>query len=93
MKDVPYLRLMDNCVSLLPAKLDSDSKLHTEKTKLAVSVPDGESLPKNSISDSKLAVDYFNAPTNVEAEQVQSSVSLHLNVHLQYLMTLNDFLA
>ncbi|KAK9751645.1 hypothetical protein QE152_g4782 [Popillia japonica] len=64
---------MDNCVSLLPAKLDSDSKLHTEKTKLAVSVPDGESLPKNSISDSKLAVDYFNAPTNVEAEQVQSS--------------------
>ncbi|KAK9751639.1 hypothetical protein QE152_g4781 [Popillia japonica] len=24
LKDVPYLRLMDNCVSLLPAKLDSD---------------------------------------------------------------------
>lgn len=74
LKDVPYLRLMENCVTVLPNKLDSDSKLHTEKTKLAISVPDGESLPKNSISDSKLAVDYFNAPTN-EAEQIQTSVS------------------
>lgn len=59
---MPYSRLIETCPPTLPTKLDSDSKLHTEKGKLFVSVPHGDGLPKNSISDSKLAVDYFNAP-------------------------------
>ncbi|XP_031358006.1 transmembrane protein KIAA1109 isoform X3 [Photinus pyralis] len=59
-KDVPYSRLMDT----LPPKLDSDSKLHFEKGNL--NVPDKESFPKNSISDSKLAVDYFGAQPKSE---------------------------
>lgn len=59
MRDVPYSRLMDNS-SILPAKLDSDSKLNTiDRSKLIVNIPDADLLPKNSISDSKLAVDYF----------------------------------
>ncbi|KAK4878280.1 hypothetical protein RN001_010786 [Aquatica leii] len=62
-KDVPYSRLVD---MVLPVKLDSDSKLHFEKEKLALSVPDKEALPKNSISDSKLAVDYFGAGQTAE---------------------------
>lgn len=62
LKDVPYSRLIETCPAALPIKLDSDSKLHTEKGKLFVNVPHGDGLPKNSISDSKLAVDYFNAP-------------------------------
>lgn len=62
LKDVPYARLVETCPAALPTKLDSDSKLHTEKTKLYVTTPHGDSLPKNSVSDSKLAVDYFNTP-------------------------------
>ncbi|KAL3270941.1 hypothetical protein HHI36_021446 [Cryptolaemus montrouzieri] len=62
-KEVPYSRLIETCPPLLTtAKLDSDSKLHTEKGKLLVTSTDVELLPKNSVSDSKLAVDYFNAP-------------------------------
>lgn len=57
---------MDTCSVILPVKLDSDSKLHTDKPKLAVAVPDSELLPKSSASDSKLAVDYFNSPLNLE---------------------------
>lgn len=66
MKDVPYSRLMDTCNVILPAKLDSDSKLHTDRPKVAVIVPDSELLPKSSASDSKLAVDYFNSSLNLE---------------------------
>ncbi|XP_063925143.1 bridge-like lipid transfer protein family member 1 isoform X3 [Zophobas morio] len=61
MKEVPYARLVETCPSMLPSKLDSDSKLHTEVGKLSVT-NEPDPLPKNSISDSKLAVDYFNAP-------------------------------
>lgn len=59
-RDVPYARLVD--APVLPAKLDSDSKLHTaEKNgKRILNVPEnGDQGPKNSASDSKLAVDYF----------------------------------
>lgn len=59
-KDVPYARLVDPpATSLLPAKLDSDSKLNTDRGKSILNVPDIEPGPKNSVSDSKLAVDYF----------------------------------
>lgn len=58
MKEVPYSRLIEASAANLPTKLDSDSKLHAEKSKLTVS-GDVDLLPKNSVSDSKLAVDYF----------------------------------
>lgn len=73
MKEVPYARLVETCPSMLPCKLDSDSKLHTDVGKLAVNT-DPDPLPKNSISDSKLAVDYFNAPV-AESEIVPTNVS------------------
>lgn len=74
LKDVPYARLIETCPTALPTKLDSDSKLHTtEKGKLFVNVPHGDVLPKNSISDSKLAVDYFNAP-EIQKEMVRGGV-------------------
>ncbi|KAG7214078.1 hypothetical protein KM043_001440 [Ampulex compressa] len=61
-KDVPYARLVDaSPVAQLPQKLDSDSKLNTERSKSILSVPEIETVPKSSVSDSKLAVDYFNA--------------------------------
>lgn len=60
---VPYARLVDGPI-LLPAKLDSDSKLHTDRCKSILDVPDTEQGPKNSVSDSKLAVDYFNSKSN-----------------------------
>ncbi|XP_043249927.1 transmembrane protein KIAA1109 isoform X1 [Colletes gigas] len=61
-KDVPYSRLVDaSPVAQLPQKLDSDSKLHTERSKSILNVPEIEAAPKSSVSDSKLAVDYFNA--------------------------------
>ncbi|KAK5638052.1 hypothetical protein RI129_012347 [Pyrocoelia pectoralis] len=79
-KDVPYSRLVD----ALPPKLDSDSKLHFEKGNL--NVPDKETLPKNSISDSKLAVDYFagqpksvSPPSN--AKVIQRTVSISSENH------------
>lgn len=63
MKEVPYSRLIDTSPSNLPTKLDSDSKLHSDKTKLNVTET-SDLLPKNSASDSKLAVDYFTASEN-----------------------------
>lgn len=56
-KEVPYARLIETT-----AKLDSDSKLHTaERGKLSAeaAIVAAERAPKNSVSDSKLAVDYF----------------------------------
>lgn len=75
LKDVPYARLIETCPAALPTKLDSDSKLHTEKGKLFVNVPHGDTLPKNSISDSKLAVDYFNAPEVIKVKETVSKKS------------------
>ncbi|XP_075226335.1 transmembrane protein KIAA1109 homolog tweek [Lycorma delicatula] len=62
-RDVPYARLLDSSpTSLLPPKLDSDSRLNTnERTRSILSVPEAEPTPKSSVSDSKLAVDYFNS--------------------------------
>ncbi|XP_063234537.1 bridge-like lipid transfer protein family member 1 isoform X2 [Bacillus rossius redtenbacheri] len=58
--DVPYAPLVDNSpTNLLPPKLDSDSKLNSECGKSILNVPESEPLSKSSISDSKLAVDYF----------------------------------
>ncbi|KAJ8956249.1 hypothetical protein NQ318_014981 [Aromia moschata] len=72
LKEVPYSRLIESSLANLPTKLDSDSKLQCEKSKLAVGGEGAEPLPKNSISDSKLAVDYFNAP----AADVKDAYSL-----------------
>ncbi|XP_076393962.1 transmembrane protein KIAA1109 homolog tweek isoform X14 [Megachile rotundata] len=75
-KDVPYSRLVDaSPVAQLPQKLDSDSKLHTERSKSILSVPEIETAPKSSVSDSKLAVDYFNA-SDVEPFESNSPQSL-----------------
>ncbi|XP_048267008.1 transmembrane protein KIAA1109 homolog isoform X2 [Bombus terrestris] len=75
-KDVPYSRLVDaSPVVQLPQKLDSDSKLHTERSKSILSVPEIETAPKSSVSDSKLAVDYFNA-SDVEPFESNSPQSL-----------------
>lgn len=71
LRDVPYARLLDsNASSLFPQKLDSDSKLHTERSKSILSVPEGDLTPKCSVSDSKLAVDYFNSARNTASNQV-----------------------
>lgn len=43
----------------MPQKLDSDSILNTERSKSILNVPEIETAPKSSVSDSKLAVDYF----------------------------------
>ncbi|XP_044260636.1 transmembrane protein KIAA1109 homolog isoform X4 [Tribolium madens] len=75
MKEVPYSRLVETC-PILPSKLDSDSKLHTEVGKLSVT-KEPEPLPKNSISDSKLAVDYFNAPVIDNNNATKPSESHH----------------
>ncbi|XP_076753670.1 transmembrane protein KIAA1109 homolog tweek isoform X3 [Xylocopa sonorina] len=75
-KDVPYSRLVDaSPVAQLPQKLDSDSKLHAERSKSILSVPEIETAPKSSVSDSKLAVDYFNA-TDAEPFESNSPQSL-----------------
>ncbi|XP_029046657.1 transmembrane protein KIAA1109 homolog isoform X1 [Osmia bicornis bicornis] len=75
-KDVPYSRLVDaSPVAQLPQKLDSDSKLHTERSKSILSVPEIETAPKSSVSDSKLAVDYFNA-SDMEPYESNSPQSL-----------------
>lgn len=81
-KDVPYSRLVDAYATVLPVKLDSDSKLHFEKGKSVLNVPESELLPKNSISDSKLAVDYFSAAQNVE----QKSVTVSRNIYFILLL-------
>lgn len=76
-KDVPYSRLIDaSPVAQLPQKLDSDSKLNTERSKSILSVPEIETAPKSSVSDSKLAVDYFTATENVETLESNSPQSL-----------------
>lgn len=74
MKDVPYSRLVDSSpVNQLSQKLDSDSKLNSERSKLILGVPEMENAPKSSASDSKLAVDYFNATSETEILQQSSS--------------------
>lgn len=79
MKDVPYSRLVDaSPSSQLPQKLDSDSKLNAERSKSILSVPEIEMGPKSSASDSKLAVDYFNAMDNEFLQQSCSPQSLPL---------------
>lgn len=76
-KDVPYSRLIDaSPVAQLPQKLDSDSKLNAERSKSILSVPEIETAPKSSVSDSKLAVDYFTASENVETLESSSPQSL-----------------
>lgn len=63
-------------VAQLPQKLDSDSKLNAERSKSILSVPEIETAPKSSVSDSKLAVDYFTASENVETLESSSPQSL-----------------
>jgi len=76
-KDVPYSRLIDaSPVAQLPQKLDSDSKLNTERSKSILSVPEIEAAPKSSVSDSKLAVDYFTATENIQTLESSSPQSL-----------------
>ncbi|EZA51340.1 hypothetical protein X777_10025 [Ooceraea biroi] len=76
-KDVPYSRLIDaSPVTQLPQKLDSDSKLNAERSKSILSVPEIETAPKSSVSDSKLAVDYFTATENAETLESSSPQSL-----------------
>ena len=76
MREVPYARLIDSSptTGYLPVKLDSDSRLNTLS---ALNVPHAadDVTPKSSISDSKLAVDYFitNA-TPLSAEVKDSEV-------------------
>lgn len=72
LKEVPYSRLLE---ANLSTKLDSDSKLQCETSKLTISGDGAELLPKNSVSDSKLAVDYFNSPTEVRKSPMSQSVS------------------
>ncbi|ERL94574.1 hypothetical protein D910_11851 [Dendroctonus ponderosae] len=66
-KEVPYSRLVDTSPLNLPTKLDSDSKLHSDKSKLGV-IETAELQPKNSASDSKLAVDYFTTTSDIKSE-------------------------
>ncbi|XP_015586515.1 uncharacterized protein KIAA1109 isoform X3 [Cephus cinctus] len=76
-KDVPYSRLVDaSPITQLPQKLESDSKLNSERSKSILSVPEIETAPKSSASDSKLAVDYFNAPAVDSLQQSSSPQSL-----------------
>jgi len=63
-------------ITQLPQKLDSDSKLNAERSKSILSVPEIETAPKSSVSDSKLAVDYFTATENVETLGSNSPQSL-----------------
>ncbi|KAI5719668.1 hypothetical protein M8J76_013196 [Diaphorina citri] len=61
---VPYARLIDSSpTGTLPHRLDSDSRLHTARSILSVPESNEAGLPpKSSVSDSRLAVDYFVAP-------------------------------
>lgn len=78
---MPYARLVETCTAMLPIKLDSDSKLHVEKGKLT---PHADPLPKSSISDSKLAVDYFNAPQNVISVSPKLEQTVSVNFRLRH---------
>lgn len=74
-KDVPYSRLIDaSPITQLPQKLDSDSKLNVERSKSILNVPEIETAPKSSVSDSKLAVDYFTATENMETASSPQSL-------------------
>lgn len=71
--DVPYARLLDaSPTALLPPKLDSDSRLQASRSIL--SVPEAETAPKSSISDSRLAVDYFNTTAQQYSALVNSAL-------------------
>jgi len=76
LREVPYARLMDSSPTsgYPPTKLDSDSRLNTLSA--ALNVPDAtdDGTPKSSISDSKLAVDYFNTKTVVLSEVKDNEV-------------------
>lgn len=69
---MPYSRLLETNLS---TKLDSDSKLQCDAGKLTINGGGTELVPKNSVSDSKLAVDYFNSPTDVRKSPMSQSVS------------------
>ncbi|CAH0548963.1 unnamed protein product [Brassicogethes aeneus] len=77
LKEVPYSRLIESSAANLLTKLDSDSKLHAEKNKLAVA-DSNDLLPKNSVSDSKLAVDYF-SNTQAEIKEIYALSSVNDN--------------
>jgi hypothetical protein len=87
-RDVPYARLVDHSpTNLLPPKLDSDSMLNAERSKSILSVPDTEGAPKSSVSDSKLAVDYFNTATTKESyQQGATNIVLVCATNLKLLM-------
>lgn len=72
LKEVPYSRLLETNLS---TKRDSDSKLQSEVSKLTTNGTSPELLPKNSVSDSKLAVDYFNSSVEVRKSPMSHSVS------------------
>ncbi|CAH1406051.1 unnamed protein product [Nezara viridula] len=83
-RDVPYSRLLDaSPTSLFPPKLETDnvsmrlSAGSAEKTRSILSVPQEstESQPKSSISDSKLAVDYFNSTVQQYNALVNSAIA------------------
>ncbi|CAH1991192.1 unnamed protein product [Acanthoscelides obtectus] len=82
LKEVPYSRLIEASPSNFPNKLDSDSKLQCEKGKLAVASDSSELLPKNSVSDSKLAVDYFISAVDVQ-DNAQSGPSSDILISSQ----------
>lgn len=64
----------------MSTKLDSDSKLQLETSKLVTNGTAADLLPKNSVSDSKLAVDYFNSPAEVRKSPISISVSIMFQI-------------
>ena len=69
-KDVIYSRLVDTSpIMQTPQKLDLDLKS-------ILNVPEIENVPKSSISDSKLAVDYYIDHDNESFQQNASPQSL-----------------
>lgn len=94
-KDVPYSRLIDaSPITQLPQKLDSDSKLNAERSKSILSVPEIETAPKSSVSDSKLAVDYFttteNTETSIESSSPQSLTTVPTEFNITARSTAKD---
>lgn len=65
-------------ISQLPQKLDSDSILNTERSKSILNVPEIEAAPKSSVSDSKLAVDYFSVQESESFQHTSSPQSLKI---------------
>nr|XP_018906485.1 PREDICTED: uncharacterized protein KIAA1109 isoform X3 [Bemisia tabaci] len=71
-RDVPYARLLDSSpTNALPPKLDSDSKLTATRSILSVPESEMRDGPKSSVSDSGLAVDYFNRPLQTGSDSVE----------------------